>query len=112
MEKTKVNEMKLEFGRRECAGAMAAFTTMTLLIWLVKDLEVIYFVCFWNAIAFFILGLIFAIKDAFKDKDLKMLTCKYCGALMEEGRHSACEHSNSAYEYVGEWDGIKESRNG
>ena len=25
------------------------------------------------------------------------LQCKYCGAIMDMDRHSACEHSNSAY---------------
>ncbi|CAK0762139.1 hypothetical protein CCP3SC1AL1_3010007 [Gammaproteobacteria bacterium] len=26
-----------------------------------------------------------------------VLVCRFCGTEMQEGRHSACEHSNSAY---------------
>ena len=38
-------------------------------------------------------------KCGLKD-EIRKLQCKYCGAIMEEGRHSACEHSNSAYDYI------------
>lgn len=32
----------------------------------------------------------------FEDK----LQCRYCGAIMDIDRHSACKHSNSAYSII------------
>ena len=32
------------------------------------------------------------------EKDACKLQCKYCGVIMDIDRHSACEHSNSAYD--------------
>lgn len=34
-----------------------------------------------------------------KENDYK-LQCKYCGTIMDENRHSACEHSNSVYRLI------------
>lgn len=34
-----------------------------------------------------------------KKNDYK-LQCKYCSIIMDEDRHSVCEHSNSAYSLI------------
>jgi hypothetical protein len=34
------------------------------------------------------------------EKDDYKLQCRYCGVIMDIDRHSACEHSNSAYDFA------------
>jgi hypothetical protein len=34
------------------------------------------------------------------EKDDYKLQCRYCGVIMGIDRHSACEHSNSAYSVI------------